>query len=140
MDFSPQQQEFLNNYCNPKSDTFGNALQSALKAGYAQNYAESITSFNPEWLQKGLGKYGNEKMLNKAEKVLEETLDIEVQNHVKVGDEVVIKTDPALLKIKQDTAKFIAERLGKDKYSLRNELTGKDGKDLKITFDEAFKE
>ena len=32
---TPQQKLFLANYLNPKSETFSNALQSALKAGYA---------------------------------------------------------------------------------------------------------
>ena len=34
---------------------------------------------------------------------------------------------------------FVAETLGKDKgYSKRTEMTGKDGKELKITFDSSF--
>jgi len=45
--------------------------------------------------------------------------------------ESVVRTEPALVKIKQDTAKFIAERVGKNEgYSTRTELTGKDGEKL----------
>jgi len=36
MDLNPQQKQFLENYLNPESETWGNALQSALKAGYKQ--------------------------------------------------------------------------------------------------------
>ena len=52
-ELSPRQIEFLRLYNDPKSETFGNALQSALKAGYSQEYAENITSLFPDWLKKG---------------------------------------------------------------------------------------
>ena len=42
----------------------------------------------------------------------------------------VVRTEPSLVRIKQDTAKFIAETLGKERYSKRSELTGEGGKDL----------
>ena len=72
-------------------------------------------------------------MLQKAEKVLEETLDMDVSITTIVNELEVIKIDPALAKIKQDTAKFIAERVGKEYYSTRSEVTGADGKDLITT-------
>lgn len=110
MDLTPQQQLFLKNYLDPKSNTWGNALQSALKAGYSQEYAESITAKNLDWLSENVGKY--KRMLEKAEVRLEASLDSD--------DE----------KIAQDTAKFIAKTIGKEIYSERQEHTGKDGKDL----------
>lgn len=72
MDLTPQQQLFLKYYLDPKSPTFGNALQSALKAGYAQEYAESITYKMPDWLSENVGKA---TLLNKANKNLEMALD-----------------------------------------------------------------
>ena len=39
----------------------------------------------------------------------------------------IVNQDPALIKIKQDTAKFIASTLGKRDYSARTEISGKDG-------------
>ena len=71
--------------------------------------------------------------MQKAEKVLEETLDMDVSITTIVNELEVIKIDPALAKIKQDTAKFIAERVGKEYYSTRSEVTGADGKDLITT-------
>ena len=38
---TPQQELFLSYYTNPKSETFSNALQSGLKAGYSQEYSET---------------------------------------------------------------------------------------------------
>ena len=72
MDFTPQQEEFLKNYLDPKCPNFGNALQSALKAGYAQNTAENITVNIPKRLESALGKSMKEI---KAEKNIEMALD-----------------------------------------------------------------
>ena len=113
-------------YVNPKSETFGNALRSALKAGYEDVYARSITS--TQWFADKVRRLG---MLSKAEKVLEETLDMDTSITTIVNEVEVVKIDPALAKIKQDTAKFIAERVGKEYYSTRSEVTGADGKEIK---------
>ena len=112
----PRQIEFLKNYLDPKSDTFSNALQSALKAGYSQEYSESITHQMPDWLSENLGK---EKMLKKAEQRLDEAISLPILD-------TDGKTDKAVI----DASKFVASRLGKEKWSERTELTGKDGKDL----------
>lgn len=117
---TPQQEAFLSYYTNPKSEIFGNARQSALKAGYAETYADNITDSMPEWL---LENIGDMKLLKKAEKVLNSTLDYEPVN-------VEGKIDTSLLSIQNKTAQFVAERLNKDKYSSRQEQTGKGGKDL----------
>ncbi|RMD72955.1 MAG: hypothetical protein D6822_00430 [Cyanobacteria bacterium J149] len=107
----PRQSLFLSNYLDPKSKTFGNALQSALKAGYAQEYAEAITAKMPAWLAE---KVRDTYLVSKAEENLKEFLEN--------GDE----------KIKADITKFVLSRLAKAKYSERQEVTGKDGKDLVI--------
>lgn len=108
----PRQIAFLKNYLDPKSDTFSNALQSALRAGYNQEYAENITHLMPDWLSDAIGQ---DKLLKKAEKNLEELLDTDKD-----------------LKVKADITKFVASRAGKAKWSERQELTGADGKDLQV--------
>lgn len=130
----PRQKLCWDYYINPKSETFGNAYQSAIKAGYEDSYSRTITS--TEWFY---DKVRRLQMLSKAEKVLQETLEMNTENHIKIGEKVVVKQDPALVKIKQDTAKFLAERLGKNEgYSTRTEVTGADGEGLQIVFDKAF--
>ena len=64
---SPQQELFLSYYTNPKSETFSNATQSGIKAGYTENYANNITALMPDWL---LENIGDMKRLRKAEKNL----------------------------------------------------------------------
>ena len=127
-DPDPRQSLFLSYYLDPKSDTFSNALQSGLKAGYSQEYSENITSCLPKWLSDSLGDM---KLLEKAEKVLNYTLEMDDTEAVVVnGEEVDRKINPSLTKIKQDTAKFVAETVGKTKYSKRSEHTGPNGKEL----------
>lgn len=75
-----------------------------------------------------------DRKLNMAEVVLEDMLSMPVQimksfKDSEEGDEYLV-TDPGLVRIKQDTAKFVAETLGKKNYAKRNELTGAEGKDL----------
>lgn len=72
MDLTPQQEKFLAAYLDPKSETWSNALQSALKAGYTREYAESITAKGLDWLS----EYGGDnKLINKALKNLEIALE-----------------------------------------------------------------
>lgn len=49
---SPQQNEFLRYYLDPtETDTWGNAYQAAIKAGYSESYASSIMNVAPQWIQ-----------------------------------------------------------------------------------------
>lgn len=112
MELNPQQQSFLAYYMDPKSDTWGNALQSALKAGYKQEYAESITAKMPDWLAENVG---DSKLLLTALKNLNEFLNT---------------TDEKLQVIRWDATKTTLKGLAKNKFSERQEVTGKDGKDL----------
>lgn len=108
---TPQQILFLSCYTNPKSETFGNAVQSSLKAGYTESYANNITSIMPEWLSENIGDL---TLLKKAEKVLNNTLDYDPMN----GN---TKIDTSLVAIQNKTAQFIAGTLGKNKFSTKGE-------------------
>lgn len=93
--YTPQQLDFAMRYYLPNSPTYGNALQSALKAGYKQEYAEVITTKDLVWvegiLSEIVGKPEDKaNLVAKAKKVLSKSLD---------------SPDD---KLAQDTAKFIA--------------------------------
>lgn len=113
---TPQQEKFLAGYTNPKSPTFGNALQSALKAGYSQEYSESITHQLPNWLAENLGR---QKIVEKAEKNLEIALEGGLDDPEKGKKEIQWKATEMTLRT-----------LKKEDFSERIEQTGKDGKDL----------
>lgn len=119
----PRQASFVAYYLDPKSETYSNCLQSALKAGYEQEYAENLLNIMPKWLSESMDISGDMRRLRKAEKNLDE-----VQN-IPIYDEKGLP-DPHLIDKRTKVDMFIAERLNKTKYSTRNELVGKDGKDL----------
>lgn len=136
----PRQKLCWGYYINPKeAETFGNAFQSAIKAGYEDSYARTIT--DSEWFR---DKVRRLNLFIKGERVLEEMLDMPIEKTLILDGEededgepgeqtIVKKIDPALAKVKQDTAKFVVERLGKNEgYSTRTEHSGVDGKDLEI--------
>ena len=108
----PRQKLCWDLYIDPKSETFSNGYQSALRAGYEDNTANQITV--QEWF---VGKCSLNNIAEKAEKNLNKFLESEPIND----------TDK---RIQADMTKFALERLNKGKYSLRTELTGANGKDL----------
>lgn len=82
---------------NPESETFGNAKRSALAAGYSEEYSDTITTQGYGWYSEMLGDL---EMAQKAKKVLNRTL--EYADH----------EESSFVKIAQDSAKFLAERIG----------------------------
>jgi len=111
MELNPKRVAFKEYYCNPESDTFGNAYQSAKKAGFSEEYAKNIMNQGQEWVSEIIRDM---QIINKAEKNLDVLLESE--------DE----------RIKSDMTKFTLSRLNKRKYSDRTEHTGKDGGDIKV--------
>lgn len=111
----PRQKLCWELYTSPKSETFGNAYQSAMKAGYEEGYAAQITT--AEWF---LEKLRRLNMLSKAEKVLDKTLTYEPVNEEG-------KIDTNLLRVQTDVAKHITNTLGKHEgytTKVETELTG----------------
>ena len=106
----PRQKFCWESYIDPKSATFGNGTQSAIRAGYEPDYADRITTV--DWF---VGKVRKLNILNKAEKNLENLLGSD--------DE----------RIQSDMTKFALKTLGKKDYSERTELTGADGESLNIS-------
>lgn len=102
----PRQANFLKNYLDPKSATYSNAYQSAIKAGYSDEYGQNILSQENEWISEGIR---SEQMVAKAERNLNNMLDLDEE-------------DTQRLKVKADVSKFVAERLGKNKYSSKQEV------------------
>lgn len=85
--------------------------------------------------RKGLTSWKQERLLKKSEKLSEEILDMSHEIETEKGSKVEVD----ILRVKQKESEYVRSTLGKDEgYSSRSELTGKDGKELKITFDNAF--
>ena len=115
----PRQKTCWEFYIDPKSETFGNATKSAMKAGYTAGTADTITV--TEWF---IGRLWKLNSVSKAEDTFKKILELP-----SIDEES--KFDSGVLRIQADIAKFLASTQGKDDgYSTRVENTGKDGKDL----------
>jgi len=115
----PRQIRFISMYLDPNSKTYSNARRSAINAGYSVGYANSIMNKDTGWILEKTSKDKYNRMIIKAEKNIESFLDMEedviVTIRNKEGDileERKVK-DGTILKIKADTSKFVAERIGK---------------------------
>jgi len=110
---------FATFYMSPTSETFMNVRQSALRAGYTETYADNITVQKPKWWVELIqsSDFERAQILSKAQKRIFERLEDTSKNKDR-------------LKIQTDVAKFALERLGKEHYSTRTELTGADGRRL----------
>ena len=109
-DLTPQQSEFLKNYLDPNSETWGNAYRSALKSNYSEEYSDNIMSLMPKWLSEALQ---DTKLVNQAL----------INLSVFIGDS-------ENKSLQWDATKFTLTRLSKNKFSERQELTGENGKPL----------
>lgn len=116
----PRQSLFLSYYIDPKSKTFSNAYQSAIKAGYEEEYAKVILNKDLDWLSEGVKDLA---LLQKAEKRLNQILDFEPVDESG-------KIDNSLLANQMKAVTLVAKGIGKAKYSERVEQTGAEGKDL----------
>lgn len=124
-------------YCDPHLPTFGNCKQSAIAAGYTEQYADTITARLPKWLEELLqdDEILRADMLKRAQRNLKSVVE------EKKPDNVSEK------KLWIGVNQFVSGTLGKDFFSTRQELTGKDGKRLfsikdesrEKTVDELFK-
>lgn len=95
----PKQSEFLRLYLTPGTTYFGNALQSALKAGYTQEYSESILQKDLKWLADGIAEIvgrptDKKNLVNKAKKVLDKSLDSDDERIAQDTAKFIAKTDP----------------------------------------------
>lgn len=124
---NPQQADFFTRYSDPRSDTFGNLKQSALEANFGKKYSEDISSKRPKWFTDWIEVFGGHlKRLEKAEKVFDDILDT---GHIvdamgpfgpiinKKTNKPYQRVSTSILKLKGDTAEFLAETVGRSQYS-----------------------
>lgn len=119
----PRQVDLIRFYTDPSSPTFGDMKNSAMRAQYSEQYADNITNLRPKWLLVSMGR--RERMLVKAERNLDEVLDLDVDQEVITKEGLLTdeegkpikRKNAELLKIKQDASKFIAKTVGKKIYS-----------------------
>ena len=115
----PRQKICWEFYTTPNTETFGNATQSAIKAGYTDGTADTITL--TEWF---CGRLWRLNAVMKGETKIKELMEYPLADQEG-------KMDVGLARIQADLAKYVTSTLGKDEgYSSRTEQTGKDGEPL----------
>lgn len=121
--FDLRREMAFSNYCDPLSETYNNALKSAVKAGYTKKTARSITT--ETWWRKRVENLI--KMLPRAEEIFIEDMYMETRTPVVVDGQTLYKIEPQLRRIRHDSATFVAETVGKQRYSKKVTLqhTGK---------------
>jgi hypothetical protein len=118
----PRQKACWEFYTDIKGETFGNATQSAIKAGYTVGTADTITT--TEWF---IGKLWKLNATYTGERKMKQLMELEIV------DPESAKVDVGIARIQADLAKYLTSTQGKNEgYSTRQEVTGKDGKDLPI--------
>lgn len=111
-ELTPRQQKFLAGYLDPQSPTWSNAYQSALNAGYTEEYATNITGQMPDWLSEAIRE---NNLVTTALQNLSQALS-EDDKH-----------------IRWDATKFTLKGLKGDKFSERTKVDHTtNGKDLPI--------
>ena len=88
----------------------------ALLAGWTDSGAKDVK--HQRWFKNHVRRI---EMADEAERVLGDMLKISTSAIKTKDGEEYTATEPALVKIKQDTAKFITSTLLKDTYSTKNE-------------------
>lgn len=118
---NPIREAFIISYTDPKSPTYGNALQSALKAGFSREYAESLLYKKPLWLSEIVGR---SERLEKARRNMDKFLELKTAEPLfqdggkpivdpETG-EIVTKENPRLLEIQQKATFVVLKTHDKD--------------------------
>lgn len=125
--FDPRQPKFLDYWLDVKSPTHGNALQSALRAGFSREYAETLLSQHPAWLEKARSEFD---FVDRVEKHFEDVLNLPIKKQVMgafgpvfsgkgKNRKPVFDFHIPTIKEKTEVAEFIAQTLGKKKYGTK---------------------
>lgn len=131
--FNPQQLAFIEYFFNPKSETYSNRTQSGIKAGFDEKYIQNIATMDVKWFDNAMDLYGDKEFLDEIDEELKKIVKMDC-----IDNQGVI--NPSLFKIKQDTLKFLAERLNKNKYSTKQEIDLNAKGNIIISFEDAFSE
>ncbi len=118
--FDPRVDIFKQFYLSPTSTTFMNIYRSGMRAGYSEQYSLNISTQRPKWWVDLVesGDYTRAQMLKEA------------QNKLYTVVSEPISQDKDNKKLQMQVSQFVTERLGKEHYSTRSELTGADGRRL----------
>lgn len=141
---SLRQLECLRLYSDPESATYGNSAASAREAGFSDSYALNVTNLKPQWLTEGIEieKAKKIRLVKKAERNLEEALDIDPNTESVTDDGSIVRgLNPKLSKIRTEAAVFVLKTQGKERgYTEKTQIEHMGAISLTQLFDESKKD
>lgn len=108
----PRQATFIEYYLNPKSETFSNIYQSAIKSGYSETYADNMRAKTLKWVSGNVGEVTKDELVKKAKKVLKRSLDSEDERLAQDTAKFIAKTDIEFSDKQETTVKIVQPILG----------------------------
>lgn len=114
-----------------------NLREVAAAVGKPESVIYDWSSKNYKGFADKVEGWKRDRKLMLAEKNIEEILTMSTVAMPETSEKMV-RVDCGLLRIQADVSKFVAETLGRNNYSKRSELTGKNGESL-ISLGELFK-
>jgi len=145
----PRKALFLRLYFSRTSRTFGNAKQSAIQAGFSEEYADNITVLRPKWLSDFIGR---QDFVSLAEDHLREVLMLpniaqamsafgpvyekvesfewktlrngKMKKVKRVEKVPVLTPNPAIIKVKNEASKIILPAHDPDRYGSKKGGSG----------------
>lgn len=106
----PRKTKTIALYKDPNSETFGNLKQSAIRAGFDDQYANTLLWRRPIWLMDNIAN--DVDRIKQAEKNIDD-----VNTYALPIDDVQSKRDVEILKSKLDVSKFILKTQARAKYN-----------------------
>lgn len=108
----PRQATFIEYYLNPKSETFSNIYQSAIKSGYSETYADNMRAKTLKWVSGNVGEVTKDELVKKAKKVLKRSLDSEDERLAQDTAKFIAKTDIEFSDKQETTVRIVQPILG----------------------------
>lgn len=118
--FDPRVDIFKQFYLSPTSSTFMNIYRSGMRAGYSEQYSLNISVQRPQWWVD----------MTSSDDYLRASMLKEAQNKLYTVVSEPISHDKDDKKLQIQVSQFVTERLGKEHYSTRKELTDAGGRRL----------
>lgn len=115
---SQKQLQFVQWYTSPASPTYDNVVQSALKAGYNESYAKSHAYRKLVPLaKKKLRKIADDTQKGADRSSFYTDLLRKAEDNIRKDLEISDTADDRKLALRQKSAHFTAERIGKEKWA-----------------------
>ena len=119
----PRQLDFIKNYTSPKSETYSNGVQSAIKAGYSVSYANTHAHRRLVPLVQDRIRQSEERVMKQSMK--REAMLVKAEENLASDLDIKDTEDVPLRALRNKTSVFVAETIGKDTYSKRTEVDNK---------------